>query len=201
MFGPRSRRGSWVRPSVVCGSRLLSALPARTSRTGASSEAPRCDDGRPLPRVSTVGGRPPPGREACCAIHSQALQPGFGQCDRWRAERERSIQAPNTSSRHRWGLYSPNALSRNGANAGAPSILCGRLLLCELRSAALHQTIVMQEPRDERESLIGVACVPRISKMNKRTKLGTKLRTPKEHGTKYTTYNLNQEAGDRETCA
>ena len=104
MFGPRSWRGSWVRPSVVCGLRLPSALPARTSRTGASSEAPRCDDGRPLPRVSTVGGRPPPGCEACCAIHCQALQPGFGQCARWRAECERSIQALNTSSPHRWGF-------------------------------------------------------------------------------------------------
>ena len=86
------------------------------------------------------------------------------------------------------------------ANTGAPSLLCGRLLLCELRSAALHQTTVMQEARDERESLIGVACVPRISKINKRTKLGTTLRTPKEQGTRYT-YNLNQKAGDRETCA
>ena len=145
MFGPRSRRGSRVCPSVVCGSRLHSALPARTSRTGASSEAPRCDDGRPLPRVSTVGGRPHQGCEACCAVHRQALQPAFGQC----AECERSIQALNTSSPHRWGLYSPNPLSRNVANTGAPSILCGRLLVvrtpqrcappndCHARSARL----------------------------------------------------------------
>ena len=109
-----------------------------------------------------------------------------------RAEIPRVNNQRETRTRRFWTRVKTLYLSRNVASKGATSILCGRLLLCELRSAALHQTTVMQEARDERESLIGVACVHQDFQDEQANEIGHNTQDTK---TRYTN-NLNQKAGD-----
>ena len=139
----------------------------------------------------SVGGRPPPSCEACSAIHRQTLQPEFGQCARWRAECERSIQALNTSSPHRWGLLCPNHLSRNVANKGGAFKTLWKV-------APVRTPQRCAPPNDCHARSARRARIPHRCRV--RTPRFLRSTSERSNGTRYT-YNLKRKAGDRETRA